>query len=231
MPDPLAENELESCIPIVRQEAYRLKMRLPERVETEELISSGLLGLTEAKQRFDPSLGVPFRAFVRRRIKGAMLDYLRSLDILSTEMRQRVRNIEAIEDEFFQKNGRTPSFEEVQDKITDSDIESSKRLSWARNVRVHSLEEANPESGFLADEKNVDVFSVLEISEALTLIKMCLSKLKKKEQQFFTLYYQEELTLKEIALIFGVSESRISQIHKKCLCSIRQELKGLEHCA
>lgn len=228
MLNPRIENELESYIPIVRQEAYRLKMRLPEGVDTEELISSGLLGLIEAMRRFDPSLGVPFKAFARRRIIGAMLDHLRSLDMLPTEMRRRVKNVEALEEEFLQENGRMPSSKEIQGIMLDRGIEPSKRLSWARRVRTRSLEEIEPESKPLADGRSPDALSILEVSEALTLLKACLSRLGKKEQQVLMLYYQEELTMKEIALVLGVSESRVCQIHGRCLRFIRQELEGFE---
>jgi RNA polymerase sigma factor for flagellar operon FliA len=222
------EDQLETYFPLVRQEAYRLKLRLPDEIDIEELYAAGLQGLIEAVGRYDAGRGVPFSAYARRRVKGAMIDSLRSLDILPTEMRRKVKQMDALEEAFLKQNGRKPSSVELQTQMQDCGFEPSKRLFWARAMKIRSLQEMEQESGQLVDKEQRDALSRLEATELLTLVKASLSRLNIKEQQVLTLYYQAGLTMKEIALVLGITESRVCQIHSHCIGFIRQELKGYE---
>ena len=225
---PRVEDQLETYFPLVRQEAYRLKLRLPEEIDIEEIYAAGLQGLIEAVGRYDAGRGVPFSAYARRRVKGAMIDSLRSLDVLPTEMRRKVKQMDALEEAFFEQNGRKPSSVELQTQMADCGFKPSLRLFWARAMKVRSLQEMEHESKQLVDKEQPDALSRLEATELLTLVKACLSRLNAKEQQVLTLYYQAGLTMKEIALVLGITESRVCQIHSHCIGFIRQELKGYE---
>jgi RNA polymerase sigma factor for flagellar operon FliA len=225
---PRVEDQLETYLPLVRQEAYRLKLRLPEEVDVEELFAAGLRGLIEAVGRYDAGRGVPFSAYARRRVKGAMIDGLRSLDVLPTEMRRKVKQMDALEEAFLKQNGRKPSSVELQTQMAGCGLEPSSRLFWARTMKVQSLQEMEQESKQLVDKEQRDALSRLEVEELLTLVKASISRLNAKEQQVLTLYYQAGLTMKEIALVLGVTESRVCQIHSRCIGFIRQELKGYE---
>lgn len=225
---PRVEDQLEAYFPLVRQEACRLKLRLPDEIDIEELYAAGLQGLIEAVGRYDAGRGVPFSAYARRRVKGAMIDNLRSLDILPTEMRRKVKQMDALEEAFLKQNGRKPSSGELQTKMQDCGFEPSKRLFWARAMKVLSLQEMEQKSEQLVDKEQRDALSRLEAAELLTLVKASLSRLNAKEQQVLTLYYQAGLTMKEIALVLGITESRVCQIHSHCIGFIRQELKGYE---
>ena len=225
---PRVEDQLETYLPLVRQEAYRLKLRLPEEVDVEELFAAGLRGLIEALGRYDAGRGVPFSAYARRRIKGAMIDGLRSLDVLPTEVRRKVKQMDALEEAFLKQNGRKPSSVELQTQMAGCGLEPSSRLFWARTMKVQSLQEMEQESKQLVDKEQRDALSRLEVEELLTLVKASISRLNAKEQQVLTLYYQAGLTMKEIALVLGVTESRVCQIHSRCIGFIRQELKGYE---
>ena len=225
---PRVEDQLETYLPLVRQEAYRLKLRLPEEVDVEELFAAGLRGLIEALGRYDAGRGVPFSAYARRRVKGAMIDGLRSLDALPTEVRRKVKQMDALEEAFLKQNGRKPSSVELQTQMAGCGLEPSSRLFWARTMKVQSLQEMEQESKQLVDKEQRDVLSRLEVEELLALVKASISRLNAKEQQVLTLYYQAGLTMKEIALVLGVTESRVCQIHSRCIGFIRQELKGYE---
>ena len=225
---PRVEDQLETYLPLVRQEAYRLKLRLPEEVDVEELFAAGLRGLIEALGRYDAGRGVPFSAYARRRVKGAMIDGLRSLDALPTEVRRKVKQMDALEEAFLKQNGRKPSSVELQTQMAGCGLEPSSRLFWARTMKVQSLQEMEQESKQLVDKEQRDALSRLEVEELLTLVKASISRLNAKEQQVLTLYYQAGLTMKEIALVLGVTESRVCQIHSRCIGFIRQELKGYE---
>lgn len=220
------EDQLEAYFPLVRQEAFRLKLKVPEEVDIEDLFAAGLQGLIEAMSRYDGARGVPFSAYARRRVKGAMIDNLRSMDILPTEMRRKLKKVDAIEEAFFKQNGRKPSADELQTQMQDYGFEPSKRLFWAKAMKVRSLQEIEQGSGHLVDEESRDALSSLETKELVTLVKACLSKLNTKERQVLTLYYQAELTMKEIALVLGITESRVCQIHGQCVGFIREELKA-----
>ena len=225
---PVVEGQLEMYFPLVRQEAYRLKLRLPEEIDIEEIYAAGLQGLIEAAGRYDAGRGVPFSAYARRRIKGAMIDGLRSLDVLPAEMRRKVKQMDALEEAFYEQNGRKPSSVELQTQMADCGLEPTPRLFWARAMKVRSLQEMEQESKQLVDKEQPDALSRLEATELLTLVKACLYRLNAKEQQVLTLYYQAGLTMKEIALVLGITESRVCQIHGHCIGFIRQELKGYE---
>jgi RNA polymerase sigma factor for flagellar operon FliA len=225
---PRVEDQLETYLPLVRQEAYRLKLRLPEEVDVEELFAAGLRGLIEALGRYDAGRGVPFSAYARRRVKGAMIDGLRSLDALPTEVRRKVKQMDALEEAFLKQNGRKPSSVELQTQMAGCGLEPSSRLFWARTMKVQSLQEMEQESKQLVDKEQRDALSRLEVEELLALVKASISRLNAKEQQVLTLYYQAGLTMKEIALVLGVTESRVCQIHSRCIGFIRQELKGYE---
>jgi len=205
-------------MPAVRAMAYRLKERLPSSVDFNDLVSIGYEELVKLSKRYDSKINNNFWGYAKKRIYGAMLDFLRSLDPLSRGDRKLVKEIDKIVDEYVLKYDSFPSDEYIAE-ILNIDVEKVKKARKASEIyTVMPMEEQL--------EKYDNIEKKLEEEELINHIKNILKTLNKKEQLVIQLYYFEEFSLKEIAEILEVSESRVSQIHNKVLRKIRKSLNG-----
>ena len=205
-------------MPAVKSMAAKLKERLPDSVDFNDLVSIGYEELVKLSHRYDPKINDNFWGYAQKRIYGAMLDFLRKLDTLSRGDRRLVKKIEQIIQEYTSKYNHEPSNEYLSE-ILDVDVEKIKNARAASEIyNVMPIE----------DQLNYfeDVEKKIEKEELIEAIRNILKKLPTKEQLVIQLYYFEELSLKEIAEILEVSESRVSQIHKKVIKKIREELNG-----
>jgi len=205
-------------MPAVKALAYRLKERLPSSVEFNDLVSIGYEELVKLSKRYDPKKNDNFWGYAKKRIYGAMLDFLRSLDPLTRSNRQLVKKIDQITQEYLSKYDREPSDEDLSE-ILGVELDKIKKAKAADEIySVMPIE----------DQLNYydDVSKKVEEEELIEAIKNVLSTLNEKEQLIIQLYYFEELSLKEIAEILGLTESRISQIHKKVIKKLREKLNG-----
>jgi RNA polymerase sigma factor for flagellar operon FliA len=205
-------------IPAVKAMAARLKERLPSSIDFNDLVSIGLEELVKLSKRYDPKQNDNFWGYAQKRVYGAMLDFLRSLDTISRADRKLVKEIDKIIEEYMATYGIAPS-DEYLSEVLNEDIEKIKKAKTAGEIyNVMPIEEQ------LNYFENVS--KKVEMEELIDIIKKVLKDMNEKEQLVIQLYYFEELFLKEISEILNVSESRISQIHSNAIRKIRKKLNG-----
>lgn len=217
--------------PLVKVVAGRLSMYLGYNVEYEDLVSYGIFGLIDAIDKFDCMKEVKFETYASLRIRGAILDQIRKMDWIPRTIRQKQKKIESVIKEIEQATGKSATEEEIAKALGISDEEY---LEWQSQMKITGLVSLNeymeqgsevPQdfnrhttSRFESPEENIEKEELAKVlGEALQL-------LTEKEQKVITLYYYEELTLKEISNILEVSESRISQLHTRALQKMKTKM-------
>ena len=214
---------------LVKAMASRLANRLPPQVEVSELVSVGVLGLIDAAGRFRPSLGVPFSAFARRRIHGAMLDSLRGLDWAPRAVRKLRRDVDAaIANQRFAL-GREPEPADIARALDVSESEYEKMLDRLKVAELAAIRQsATTEDGRTALDVEIEPgegpHARLEREEMRRLLAGAITELPERERQILALYYEEELTLAEIGQVIGVGESRVSQLRSQAIARLRSVL-------
>src|SRR6476661_4752179 len=211
--------------PYIEKVARRLARRLPAHVEIDDLISSGVIGLMEAAERFDPKRVDRFEAFAEFRIRGAMLDDLRSRDTLSRDMRRLSNELREATRRLESQLGRTPDQGELADQLGLDVDELYARQQKLSGSSVVGIDDAGPD--FLertGDDNAPDPFEVTAHREALARLLSDIDDPPEKMQQVLSLYYCENLNLKEIGEVLGVTESRVCQIHGEATRRLRQSL-------
>jgi RNA polymerase sigma factor FliA len=220
--------------PLVKLLANRLAMRVPPSVSLDDLISAGIMGLLDAVDRFDPSRAVQFKTYAEFRIRGAMLDELRNLDWVPRSTRKKIHDMERAVVAVESKTGRPANDHEIAHQMgVDLDAYYG-ILNMARGIELLSLD------GYIKDDRNDteskksfknliqgddDPSSHVMFSELRSVVAKAIRALSKKEQMVISLYYYDELTLKEIGNVMGLTESRISQIHTMAVIKLRAKLK------
>ncbi len=233
--DPKTKEELVvSYLYLVKIAIGRLLYLLPPHVDREDLESYGVLGLIQALERFRPQKGLKFETYALSRIRGAVLDYLRSLDPLTRTQRKNLREVIHVWREFESKEGREPTLEELAERVGLSIEELSWMVEQSKGNFLLSLEEEIPGSdnslGDTIREKreHVDPEKVLEKKELMETLSEAIEELPERERVCLTLYYYEGLTLKEIGNIMGLGESRVSQLISRALLKIRAKILAWE---
>ena len=205
-------------MPAVRAMAYRLKERLPTSIDVDDLISIGTEEMIKLSRRYDKLQNDSFWGYGKKRVYGSMLDYLRSLDVMSRADRRVVKLVNKEIEKYLALYEEEPSDEYIS-KITGEDIE---KIREARDgTKVISVMPINEQITIYSSENTTEI---VEKEQLLEIIKEILFGFQEREQMIIQLYYFEELNLKEISEILEISESRISQIHKKLLSKIRDRL-------
>jgi len=218
-------------VPLVKTLAQRLAQRLPSQVEMNDLVSVGVLGLIDAATRYRPSTGVPFDAFARRRVNGAMLDALRELDWAPRSLRRMRREMDTAIASLRHRLGREPREEEIADAMDLSVPAYEKALEQLRTLEVGSvrqLDAPTPDGTPLIElciDASEDAVTQLERKELKTHLAQAIEELPERERQILALYYQEELTLAEIGEVIGVCESRVSQLRALAISRLRTLLR------
>ena len=227
------ERVLLEHLPIVRFLARRIHERLPQHVEIEDLVSAGVVGLMDAFQKFDPAKKVQFRSYAQFRIRGAILDSLRTLDWSPRELRRKGRAVEEAVRVLTAKLGHAPSEAEVAAEMTIGLEEYQQLLGDLKGLEIGTLHmERNEDSGeeelaYVPGRPDEDpLFRCLrgELEERLA---DAIQNLPDRERLVMSLYYYEEMTMREIGLALGVVESRISQVHASAVVHLRAALKDL----
>ena len=214
---------------LVRALAGRLAHRVPSQVEVSELISVGVLGLIDAASRFKPTLGVPFDAFARRRIHGAMLDALRDLDWAPRSVRKLGRTMDGTLAKLRHELGREPEETEVAGALNVSATEYGRILDQLKTaelavIRQSSTNDDGTNSLEVAVDPGEGPYARLEREELRQLLAEAITELPERERHILALYYHEELTLAEIGQVIGVGESRVSQLRTQAIARLRSHL-------
>lgn len=211
--------------------AARLRERLPQQVELEDLVSAGVIGLLEASRSFDPSKKAQFKTFAKFRIRGAILDSLREVDWGSRYVRRRGREISDVTAALQAKLGRKPTEEEIAEEM-NIDVDRLRKLIAdldALHISGQEMCVSGDEGESLdliesASTDDPDPFDLCLQGEMKEHLAEAISTLSEREQLILSLYYREELTMKEIAEIVGVALSRVSQIRQASIVKLRQLL-------
>ena len=217
--NPYEQDELVvAYMPALRALAFRLKERLPSSIDVNDLISIGVEEMIKLASRYDKEQNNSFWGFVKKRVYGAMLDYLRSLDVMSRNNRKIIKDIDTLIDAYYQKYEEEPDDKYLAEKLNlEIDKIKEARQAHAVSYVLPLDEQINCYSEDTTLEK-------IERESLLEQVNSVLETLKDREQLIIQLYYYEELSLKEISDMLNISESRISQIHKKLLKKLRERV-------
>ena len=233
--DTARERLVVAYSPMVKFVAGRLGAGLPSHVEDADLISYGLVGLIGAIERFEPERGIKFETFAMTRIRGAIIDELRSLDWVPRSVRSRAREIETAQAKLEHELQRAPTEAELAAKLGMTEEELQTSLLEIANSSVYALDElwtVSDSSGdqvslldTIADDGAADPQEALDINEVKDRLTEAIGSLPEREQLVVALYYYENLTLREIGEVLGVTESRVSQLHTKAVMRLKSHLQ------
>lgn len=222
--------------PMIRFVAGRIAMRLPSHVSVEDLISSGVLGLIDAVDKYDPEKNVKFKTYAEFRIRGAILDELRAMDWVPRSVRKKSSDLEEVIGRLQNSLGRPAEDEEIAEEMGVTLPELHRLLDEVSGVNLLSLDDAESPLGNLDSEQVMealgregleDPLARLGLLELRKTVAQTIEGLPEKEKLVVSLYYYDELTMREIGEVLGYTESRISQMHTKAILRLRARLRGL----
>ena len=220
---------------LVKYIADRVGYSLPRSVDRQDLVSCGIMGLIKAVETFEPAKDIKFETFASHKIRGAILDELRSLDWVPRSVRQKSKTIQKAYSELEEKLGRTPYDDEVCVHLGVDGDEFEKMLADSAPATVLSLDETFGRDD--GDSRDMSIIETIEdtnadnplqklgYDEVKRILKEAIMTLPEKEKLVIALYHFEELTLKEIGVVLDITESRVSQIHSKVMLKLRSKLQ------
>ena len=224
------ESLIVETLPLIKHIAHRVATRLPTNIEMRDLINAGVLGLLDAVDKFEPERNVKFKTYAEVRIRGAILDSLRNLDWAPRSLRKKSKDLERTYAELSQKLGRPATDEEVSEALGE-DIEDFHALvDQLHGLTLGSFENLNDSEAsdnyinYYPDDGTNDPYVRFESNELTSMLAEAIEDLPEKERLVLSLYYYEEFTMKEIGMLLGVNESRVSQIHTKATLRLRGKL-------
>ena len=232
-----SENSLiEQYLPLVKTVVGRMAMTLPSHVNSDDLYSAGLVGLLNAVRRFDQKCGCAFEHYARKRIRGAILDELRRSDWVPRSVHDKAKKVARVMQELAQRHGGIPSDAQMAAALQLSLNDYEEMLDEIRpasyvcldSVQDDGADTTGPSHDIIADEAQTDPGTGTARREMARLIDDRLQQLPEMQRKVLALYYLEDLRLCEIAEVFGVTESRICQIHGKAILALKALLKQLE---
>lgn len=217
---------------LVRKIASILISRLPASVELDDLIQVGIIGLIDAARQFDPEQGVLFETFASQRVRGAMLDELRREDWMPRQTRRHAKQIEVAITQLEQKHGRSPLESEIAKQMQLTLPEYQERLGECKGLSLLHFEDFTDDEGdningmaSVVDHNTPDPLTSLSDGEFRLALIDAIGELPERDQLVMALYYEQELNLKEIGAVLGVSKSRVSQLHSQAVVRLRAKMK------
>ena len=225
---PSAERDrlISEHVEIARRISLRMARRCPDWIAREDLVAAGLLGLTEAAERYDETRNEPFLSFAEKRIRGAVLDELRRGDIMPRRVRQLARKIGATIQQLEREHGEAPTDERVANALGVPLEEYRANLEQLVHVTVGALEVGDDSMLPTGEESSPE--SQAARLEALRRVRGALERIDQRDILILSLYYNEELTYSEIAQVLGVTTSRVCQLHGRAIARLRAEIQGAE---
>ncbi len=223
---PNAERDrlISEYVEIARRISLRMARRCPDWIAREDLVAAGLLGLTEAAERYDDSRNEPFLSFATKRIRGAVMDELRKGDIMPRRVRQMARKIGQTIQQLERELGCAPSDDQVAAKLGVPLAEYKEHLEQLVHVTVGALEMGDDTMAMAGQEDSPETQAGNRV--AITRVRAALEHADKRDVTLLALYYNEELTYAEIAVVLGVTVSRVCQLHGRAIARLRAQLEG-----
>ncbi|MBA3591469.1 RNA polymerase sigma factor FliA [Methylibium sp.] len=222
---------LKQYSPLVRRLAHQMIAKLPANVEIDDLIQVGMIGLADASTRFDAAQGVQFETFATQRIRGAMLDELRGADWMSRGSRKQQREIEVAVRKLEQAHGRAPAESDIAREMGITLPAYQELLGKVRGTQLVYLEDMSGDDGdhdfldrHVADE-NENPLGMLQDRRMREALIAAIKLLPEREQFVMSMYYEQDMNLKEIAAVIGVTESRVCQLHSQSIARLRARLR------
>lgn len=214
---------------LVKRLAYQLAARLPSSVEVDDLVQAGMMGLLDAFNFYDENQGAQFETYATQRIRGAMLDELRDADWAPRSVRKNARDIERAIHTLQQKLGKPPTEQQIADELGLPLNDYQQMLADARGHQLVHYEDFENDDGEsvafnLADNRPTP-FQMLQDESMRETLVHAIGELPEREKMVMAMYYQEDLNLKEIGAVLGVSESRVCQLHSQAILRLRGKMK------
>jgi RNA polymerase sigma factor for flagellar operon FliA len=230
------ESLIEEYIPLVKYLAHRISIKLPNHVEIDDLVNSGIIGLIDAIEKFDPSRGIKFKTYAEFRVRGAIFDGLRSLDWVPRSVRKQKKMVEESYAQLEQKLGRHATDEELSQSLGVGleefykILDNLKGVNLGKFVELHNNDSQTSMDGdtaiaFIPDRSVEDPYHKFQKHELTEILAEAIRNLPDKERYVVSLYYFDELTMKEIGTVLNITESRVSQLHTKSMLRLRENLK------
>ena len=222
---------LRQYVPLVRRLAHHMIAKLPPNVQIDDLIQVGMMGLAEALSRYQVAQGVQFETFATQRIRGAMIDELREGDWMSRGSRKSQKDIEHALHRLEQKLGRTPLESEIAAEMGMDLDEYQSMLAKVRGtqlVYIEDMSHGDDEDGFLdrhADNPDIDPMQQLRDQRLRTALVEAIKVLPEREQYIMSMYYENDMNLKEIAAVLGITESRVCLLHSQSIARLRSKMR------
>jgi len=220
--------------PLIKFIAQKIAVRLPSNIEFDDLVSSGVIGLMDAIDKYDPSRDNKFKTYAEFRIRGAILDELRAQDWVPRSIREKAKQLERAHLRLEQRLGRVPTEEEITTELNISKEEYFDLLNQVKSVSVFSLDEAGSFNS--SDRKSIlsllesckvpSPINELNLKAVKDIVTKAIESLPEKQRLVLSLYYYEDLNLKEIGDVLDVTESRVSQLHTQAILWLRRKLRS-----
>jgi RNA polymerase sigma factor for flagellar operon FliA len=224
--------DITQYAPLVRKLASILISRLPASVELDDLIQVGIIGLIDAARQFDPSQGVQFETFASQRVRGAMLDELRREDWMPRQTRRHAKQIEEAISQLEQRYGRSPLESEIAEQLNLTLSDYQTQLGECKGLSLLHIEDFTNDDGEaingvanMIDHATPDPLTNLSDGAFKQALVHSIGALPERDQLVMALYYEQDLNLKEIGAVLGVSESRVSQLHTQAIARLRVKMK------
>lgn len=225
------EDFLEEFTPLVKRIAYHMMAKLPASVQVDDLIQAGMIGLLDAITRYEGSYGRQFESYAAQRIRGSILDELRDADWLPRSIRKKMRQIEVAVSKLEQLNGCAPSEQELADELQISLDEYHSTLQSARGAQLIYYEDFQQEDEepfldrLLVDDGSNPLDKLVDESLRKSLVD-AIENLPPREKLVMGMHYEQEMNLREIGEVLGVSESRVCQLHTQAIARLRNRLRN-----